>query len=446
MKKSVALTALMLSLSLLTPSILPIQAQPMEAVKEPIVKITNASNSAFSGYNITADTKDGGWITFLFIWQRKISWDYPGFSGEVIFDTPPILQMSKYFENGTLDYSITYIPLFLIQYNDTNDNSLFDLWTTNRRSFSAEINDDMIDWWTQLDKPYKAYPLAPIFHFSRSHAWSWEVSPLINESINVDGIETPTYSWNISATVPSVSWLREYKPGWRRQLPEATTLDVFFGYNLTLRRDNPEVKYDFQFSNITWANDDNSTKLAMMSAVLYHSRKPPVVRVGVKRCFDFSETVPISVAIKKFTIADNVTDNINAFVNYSPDAIIDGVLTENVVNASLNPLFLIPAPMMAPEGVYIRGTYPGIEGRRTWRHYLAFSHQLGLPHFENYVAQDPVISVAATLSTTVISFLPGDLLPLRVIATVAVFATAAFTIYYLGKRRITAPIKTAQPP
>jgi hypothetical protein len=437
MKKAAALLIFLLTLTSSIPLILSIQAQPTNAVVKPKVSISSTANANFSGYNITENTTDGGWIIFLFVWQRKISWNRVGFSGEVIYDTPPMLQMAKYYKNGTLDYSITYVPLYLIQYKDANNDSLFDLWTTNRQKFSAEIDDDKIDWWTQMDKPYKAYSLAPIFYFSQQYAWEWKVSPLTSENITVNGTIVPVYSWNISATVPSVSWLNEFSLGWGWHLPKVTTINVFLGFHITLLPINPQIKYDFKFSNITWANDDKSTKLSMMSAVLYHSSMSPVVRVENEKYTDFSQTVPISPAFKRFTIADNVTNNINAFISYSPNATVDGKEEDNVVETALQPLFLIPVPasIMMPEGFYIRGTIPGIVGPVTWKHYLAFSHQLGLPHFNKSIEQDPVISVTASLTTTSLPYMPSDLLPLRPLIVLVVISTVAVITYVLVRKR-----------
>lgn len=286
-----------------------------------------------------------------------------------------------------------------------------------------------------IDKPYKAYSLAPIFYFNRQHAWGWNVSPLTTENITVDSTSVPVYSWNISATVPSISWSRECE-----HLPGVTTVDVFFGFHISLLPTNPQVKYDFKFSNITWVNDANSTNLAMMSAVLYHSSTPPVVRIEDKRYSDFSQTVPIPVATKKFTIADNVTDNINAFISYSPNATVDGTERENVVETALHPLFLIPTPVLAPEGVYIRGTIPGIEGTITWRHYLAFSHQLGLPHFNQSIEQDPVITIAASLATVSFAYMPSNFLPLETLTVLVAISTVATVTYVFMKRRTATPL------
>jgi len=335
----------------------------------------------------------------------------------------------------------------LIQYKDADDNGLFDLWTVNRHGFTEEINDDLIDWSSQLDKPYKAYALAPIFYFRRQHAWDWTVNSLTRKDITVDvngdQVEVPTYSWNISATIPSITWLREQRYGWRPELPEVTTIRVYFGYHIRLLPDSPEVKYDFKFDGITWANDDETTRLAMVSAVLYHSKERPVVHIGVSRYWNFSETTFMSVAIRRLTISDDVRENINAFVSYDPDAIVDGVEATDTVKTALHPLFLIPIPNIMmdriPAGVYISGVVPGMGVRRIWRHYLAFSHQLGLPHFNASIEQDPVIGIAATLATVPLQFMPGDLLPLRTLTVLAAISTVATAIYILLKRRTTGP-------
>jgi len=447
MKISTLLAVIFLCLVLTAPMIAWSRAEVSRQVAKPTVVVTDANTKKddFSGYNITVNTDDGGKIVYLFIWQRGINLTWMGMRGRFTFDTPPILQMSKYFANGTLDSSITYMPLYLLQYNDTNNNGLFDFWTRGHHEFMEEMDDDEVEWEHIADRPYRIYPLAPVFYFRQ---WSWNVGPLTNKTITVNNTLTYEYSWNVSATVPAFPWLHEWHDddhefgkdgrGWT-----TTTVNVFFGYHIRLLPKNPEVKYDFNFSDITWANAKN-LKLAMMSAVLYHSKEPPIVHVGAKGFQGFTKTEEIRVPT--FAISENVTKAIKAFISYNPNATIDGTDTKNAVQTALQPLFLIPAPIPLTEelyGVYVRGTYPGMEGRRTWRHYVSFAHQLGLPHFNKYVSQDPVIGLTATLlTTTITSFLPGDLLPLRVIITVAVVATAAFSIYYLGKRRITAPIKT----
>ncbi|MEM2935810.1 MAG: hypothetical protein QW231_01370 [Candidatus Bathyarchaeia archaeon] len=452
MKISNTLATVFLCLILTAPMIARSRAEVSRQVAKPTVTVTNAMKDDFSGYKIAVNTTDGGKIVYLFVWQRGIQVHWMGIQGRFIFDTPPILQMSKYLANGTLDFSITYMPLYLLQYNDTNNNDLFDLRTRGYREFTVEVDDDEVEWEIdpkeRPDRPYRIYPLAPIFHspifyfFEQQYPWSWNVGPLTNKTLTVNNTLTYEYSWNVSATVPTFPWLHEhgfgkYGYGWK-----TTTVNVSFGYHIRLLPENPEVKYDFNFSDITWANAKN-LKLAMMSAVLYHGKELPTVHVGAKVFHGFAKTEEMRVP--RFTISENVTKAIKAFISYNPNATIDGTYTPDVVKTALQPLFLIPvpfAPLSILEGVYVRGTYPGMDRKVTWKHYVAFAHQLGLPHFNEYVSQDPVIGLTATLSTTIIPFLPGDLLPLRVIVTVAVAVTAAFTIYYLGKRRITAPIKT----
>jgi len=446
MKISTALAVVFLCLVLTAPIIAWSRAEVTRQVAKPTVVVTDANTKKddFSGYNITVNTDDGGKIVYLFIWQRGINLTWMGMRGRFTFDTPPILQMSKYFANGTLDSSITYMPLYLLQYNDTNNNGLFDFWTRGHHEFMEEMDEDEVEWERIPDRPYKIYPLAPIFHFFEpQYSWNWNVGPLTNKTITVNNTWTYEYSWNVSATVPAFPWLHEYEFGKNRLGWKTTTVNVSFSYHIRLLEKNPEVKYDFNFSDITWANAKN-LKLAMMSAVLYYSKEPPIVHVGAKGFQGFTKTEEIEAP--RFTISENVTKAIKAFISYNPNATIDGTYTTDVVKTALQPLFLIPVapvPLLIPDGVYVRGTYPGMEGRRTWRHYVSFAHQLGLPRFNKYVSQDPVIGLTANLlTTTITSFLPGDLLPLRAIVTVAVVATAAFSIYYLGKRRITAPIKT----
>lgn len=404
MRKSNLLVAVLLSTLLITSIISVVYAGGTKPVAKPKVTVSYAMNKEFSCYNITANTSDGGKVVYLFIWQRRVSWNWSGEQHKYTFDTPLILQMSKYLPNGTLDCSITYIPLYLVQYNDTDDNGLFDFWTRGHHEFHEEIEDQDIEWEEVADRPYKIYSLAPISHFRRWHAWNWTVSTLKEENVTIGDTPTYEFSWNVSATVPALPWLHEweYEFGEHRHLLENTTVDVSFGYHIRLLPEDPEVKYDFKFSNITWAKATD-LKLAMMSAILYYSKEPPVVHMGAKSFHGFDDTEEIK--IPKFTIAENVTEAVKAFVSYTPNATIDGQPFSEVVNTALQPLFLIPTASLAPEGVYVRGTYPGMEGRRTWRHYMAFAHQIGLPHFKEHVSQDPVIGLA-NLSLQVIPEFP----------------------------------------
>ena len=427
MKKSTVLIAVFLSMLLTIPTISTVRAGEYIVT----VETTDAATNKYSCHNITVVTEDGGKIVYLFIWQGGLNVNWRGIWGRFIFDTPPILQMSKYFKNGTLDCSITHIPLFLLQYNDTNDNGLFDFWTMGHKEFNEEIDEDEIDWGELKDRIYRIYSLAPIFHFWRQLPWSWTVSP-IDDTLALD-----EYSWNISATIPALSWFRAHEG-------EQTTINVSFGYHVRLLPENPIVKYDFNFSGITWANGMNM-KLAMMSAILYHSKEAPYIRVGTQNFYRFSKTEKMRVPW--FTISENVTEAVKAFVNYTSDATVDGNDPAPVVNASLQPLFL---PLffdltraLIPGGVYVRGTTPGMRAVPIWRHYIAFAHQLGLPHFNDYVSQDPVIGLAATLF--IAPFLPVDLLPLKAVITAAIIVTVAFTLHSLRRRRITVPIPTSQP-
>lgn len=362
-------------------------------ITKPRIGVTDIANGNFSGYNVTANTTDGGKVVFLFIWQRKISWNYTGEKFEFLFDTPPILQMSKYLPNGTLDSSITYIPLFLLQYNDTDGNGVFDFWTVNHEEFEEEIGDDEIEWQNLSDKPYKIYSLAPILNFGQGVSWNWTVSPLKQENVTINNVQTYQYSWNISATVPSLPWMHEFDDESEgHKTTENTTIHVYLGYHIQLLPENPVVKYDFNLSDITWKKDENSTKLAMMSAVLYYSQESPIICFEDKHLQGFNETTECEET--KFTISENATKAVKAFISYSPNATLDGVNQADVIKTALQPLFLIPTPVLAPEGLYVRGTYPGMEGRRTWKHYIAFAHQLGIPHFQTSAAQDPTIGLA----------------------------------------------------
>jgi hypothetical protein len=90
---------------------------------------------------------------------------------------------------------------------------------------------------------------------------------------------------------------------------------------------------------------------------------------------------------------------------------------------------------MVQEGFYSRGTMPEIEGTRTLRHYLAFSHQLGLPHFNKSIEQDPVIGLTAILATVTTPYMPNDLLLLRPLIVLVVILTVMVITYILVRKR-----------
>jgi len=447
-RKLTAITTVVVALTLLGSATRFTFAEASSAVSAPQVVITDVLTNSFSGYKITVNTTDGGKIVYLFIWQRGINWTLRGMTGRFIFDTPPMLQMTKYFANETLDFSITYTPLYLLQYKDMNVDGLFNLWTRGHHESDEEIDDVDIEWDDLIDKPLRIYCLAPAFNLVENRSpLRWDVSPLTSRNITVtlpngSAYETYEYLWNVSASVPSIPWHHDSEHEFLglRYLAQPTTVNIYFSYHIQLLPENPVVKYDFNLSGITWVSGTN-VKLAMISSIQYYSKETPVVQLGAKPFHGFDEDEEVSAPT--FTISENATDRVKAFVSYNPYATVDGVNQTNVVKTALHPLFLIPTPVPIPEGVCVRGTYPGMEGERTWRHYIAFAHQLGLPHFNNSVSQDPVIGLVATLATVSL-ILPQDLLALRPLIAVTIIATVLFTTYYLAKRRIRTIVATPQ--
>ncbi|MEM3045993.1 MAG: hypothetical protein QW057_02795, partial [Candidatus Bathyarchaeia archaeon] len=261
------------------------QAAPTKAVVKALVVEARASaaGTPYSKYNISANTTDGGRVEFLFVWQRSIEWNLKGFSGKLIVDTQPILHMAKYNKNGTLEVSLSYVPLFVMQYNDSDGNGLFDLWTRGGKGFDDEVEDDEIAWEHLKDRPYRIYPLAPMFHMIfRQSKWEWTVSSLVNRTIVVNNTQVEEFSWNITATVPSIPWQHaevDEEERLRRRGLEWTTIDITLGYHVKLLPENPEVKYDLAFANINWADAEN-LRLAMISAILYRDVEPVVVKLG----------------------------------------------------------------------------------------------------------------------------------------------------------------------
>src|SRR3990172_10967678 len=96
-------------------------------VSKPSTTLTHSviENSGYTGFNITTPTQDGGRVDVVFAWEvgsksrSLLESDYLR-----VYNTYPTLQMVKFFEYGALDYSLTYIPLYLIQFEDANGNGL----------------------------------------------------------------------------------------------------------------------------------------------------------------------------------------------------------------------------------------------------------------------------------------------------------------------------------
>ncbi|HUW47612.1 MAG TPA: hypothetical protein VMW36_02575, partial [Patescibacteria group bacterium] len=282
---AVVATLLFLSSTFLIPMV---QAEP---IVEPTVAITQATNreNSFSKYGISALTRDGGWVNITFVWQIGIAWKWPWTDKETgrVFDTPLTLQMSKFFQNGSLDFAVTYSPLYLVQYNDTNGNGLLDLRAA--RTSKGEISSEDIDW-AGTERPLRTYPLTPVLNFIdfergvEPRSWHWAAGPLQNRTIVVNGANTYEFSWNASATVPTYAWSVE--EGYNQIVK--TTVNTAFGFHLMLDPEKPQIKYDFKFGDISWAEGKN-VKLALLSAIQYHSKEPALVRADTES-YKFDKT------------------------------------------------------------------------------------------------------------------------------------------------------------
>lgn len=404
-------------------------------VTEPFVKITHAAPKAqsFSIYNITIPTSDGGRIIVLFVWQLGAEWKWPwrGESVGDVFDTPLTLQMLKFFQNGTLDFAFNYSPLYLIQYDDNNGNGLLDLGT--RQAFRQEVTPNEIEWLT-ADVPLVTYSLTPVFQFIDFErgitptSWRWQVGSLQNRTITVDNTETYEFSWDASARVPTLTW--SFTDGHAK--PVNTAVNVYFGFHLILAPDKPQIKYDFEFSDISWAEGKN-VKLALFSAIQYHSKETP--KIGTDdESYEFDKTWrPNS---RRANISENITNTTKAFITYRPDAIVDGSLQTDAVKTSFQPLFLIPTYAATPPGVYIQGMSPDLTTHeKRWRSYVAFSHQLGLPRFDNSLSQDPIIGVEAPLLISGLGLTPNGLLTPQTLTLATVIVTVAVALFWLNARR-----------
>ena len=414
---------------------LPVKAVHAEpAVAKPAVTITQATTkaSSLSSYNITVATSDGGCIVAMFIWQLGATWkwSWSGKSEGNVFDTPLTLQMLKFFQNGTLDFAVTYSPLYLIQYDDINGNGLLDLRTS--RAFREEVSPNEIEW-TNADTPILTYPLTPVFQFidfERGVApasWHWRIGSLQNQAVTVNNTETYEVSWNASAEVPNLAWSFT---GSHSETVN-TAVNVNFGFHLLLLPDEPQIKYDFKSSGVSWAEGKN-VKLALLSAIQYQSKESAIVRTdgesfGFDRTWEFKS--------RRATISESISNTAKAFITYRPDAVVDGSLQTDAVKTSFQPLFLIPPYASVPSGVYVKGMTPDLTMHGTrWNSYVAFSHQLGLPRFDDSISQDPVIGLEVPLLIAGLGFSPSLLTP-QTLTLTTVVVTIAFVLYMLNARR-----------
>jgi len=414
------------------------QAAPRRAVAKALWTEAKASTlgAPFSKYNITATTGDGGHMEFLFVWQRSIEWNARGPSGKLIMDTSPILHMAKYNANGSLETSITYTPLFLMQYNDSDTNGLFDLWTKDHQEVSDKVEDNEIEWERVSDRPYRVYPLAPMYHMMlRQHEWEWTVTPLVNTTTSVNETEVQEFSWSITATVPSMPWVRndesEEQGFLHGRNVQWTTIDITLGYHVRLLPQNPEVKYDLRFTNTDWA-DARNLRLAMFSSILYRSSESVAVKLGNAGFKALNQTIRAKAPI--LMVSEKAVEDARAFVSYASNASVDGANVEDAVKTAVQPAFLLPKPMVVPEGLYVRGVITDMEGKPS-RHYILFADQVSVPRFKYSLEVDPTIGIVAQLAIVSLPALPRDLTSLRLLAVVAAAAIVGTTVYLLASRR-----------
>ncbi len=407
------------------------------AVAEPVVTKTLATPNtpSLSSYSIMVPTSDGGRFVVLFAWQLGATWKWPWRSEPVgnVFDMPLTLQMSKVFQNGSLDFAVTYSPLYLIQYDDVNGNGLLDIRAS--RAFREEVPPNQIEW-TNADTPLAAYSLTPVFQlidFERGVApthWHWQVGSLQNQSVTINNSETYEFSWDASAEVPNLEWSLIGSSS----ETENTTVDVNFGFHLMLVPDKPQIKYDFNLSGVSWLKGKN-VKLTLLSAVQYQSKKTAVVGTDGEH-YGFDKTWAFKS--QRATISESATSTMKAFITYRSDAVVDEILQPDVVKTSFQPLFLIPTHSPVPSGVYIEGVKPDLATREPmpearWN-YVAFSHQVGLPKFNSSLSQDPVIGAEVLLFISGFG-LPENLLTPQVLTLTTVVVTLAFAIYWLKAKR-----------
>jgi hypothetical protein len=366
-------------------------AQVYARAREPSATSTRAGykDSRYTGFKITAPAQDGGKVEVVFVWQKASKWrgwregDPLG-----VYDIYPTLQMVKLLSDGSLDYSVTYISLYLMEFDDVNGNGLFDLRTGRR--LTTEIPDEEVDWRLIDDKVLRMYPLAPLFnHYEQeksSYDWSWKVTE--PTKLKVQDASPYEYAWSASSTVRSFGWrFIDYKQG-----VERGSIDVHFGYRLALKPDGPTVKLEYSIEGVHWASGKD-VKLALVSAVLYHGREQVVVREERKYAgFSGGSAKNQSVAL-----VEGAGESVKSLITCSPDAVVDGVQRTDIVASSLQPVFTVSTPPDVPETVIVRELNPGFEDRVLWRQSIAFAHQLAFPRFESKIFQDPTISLLAPL-------------------------------------------------
>ncbi len=401
--------------------LLNISAQP----KEPSVTFSRAgySDSRYTGFNITAPTQDNGMVNVIFAWEIASTWR--GWrEGDLlrVYDTYPTLQMLKFLGDGSLDYSLTYIPLYLIQFEDANENGLFDVQT--QRSLTKTLSDEEVDWKLSHDSTLSMYPLAPmITRFELgdpAYTWSWSASD--PTKAKAEESSTPEYVWNLSASVESYGW--RFIDDIHRV--ERSSIDVHFGYRLSLKPEGPKVKLEYGIGGATWASDGD-INLAIISAVIYHSKNEIVVKEeGEYKDFSGASTKDWKVAL-----VESAGESVRSLIASSPDAVVDGINRTNVVTSALQPVFIVSTPPDLPESVNVRGLNPRFGETAYGQYSVTFAHQLAFPRFEETVFQDPVISLLAPLLIPLPPVFTGP--QWFIVASVAVITVYALLRATLGR-------------
>ncbi|MBS7628042.1 hypothetical protein KEJ36_04450, partial [Candidatus Bathyarchaeota archaeon] len=315
-------------------------------------------------------------------------------------------------------------------------------WTRKKENFSDEIEDELIEWECLRDKPYRIFPLAPMFQMIfHQQRWAWSVSPLVNRTLTLGDTIYQEFSWNVSAKVPSLPWIHceifedddldEDDGRLHRIGLKWTTIEVTLGYHVRLLPQNPEVKYDLYFANTSWPEAKN-LRLAMISTIVYRGDEPVVVRLGAKRFKGFQKTIISNGPI--ILVSEKAFEASKAFVSYTPWALIDGSNVTDAIKTAILPAFLRAVPIFVPEGLYITGIVSDIEGRPS-RNHLAFAHQVSIPRFNKSASHDPTIGLFAELATITLPVLPWNLFHTAVLLAGAAATLASITAYLLFSRR-----------
>ncbi len=340
-------------------------------------------DSRYTGFKITIPTQDGGKVDITFAWEIASERGLRESSTSLrVYDTYPILQMVKLLKDDSLDYSLTYIPLYLIQFDDMNGDGILNVAV--RKSLNKELFDEEVNWNLNKDKILKIYPLAPMLNrFERGEQlWSWTFN-----GPTVIRAEVPfEYKWSISASVKSFNWrFIDYKYKFERD-----TVNIRLDYHLTLERNGPKVKIGYSIDNMKWLSGED-VKLALISAVLYHGKNEVIIKEEGKYK-DFLE-----IKDQRVALIEKVSESVKSLITHNPDAIIDGNYQMNVVISTLQPVFLISTPINVPEGVNVKGLNPSFSENINWHYRMVFAHQLTFPHFNEKIFQDPEIFLFAPL-------------------------------------------------